>query len=142
VLVNRSLKFAVGSPVSTGNAFADLLMGQITSYSQGSQNIKFYNRYEIFEPYFQDDWRATERLTISLGPRISMFGTYREKYHHAYNWDPATYNPAAAPVIDRRELSMEAFREPSSRIRAISMTGWCNAAWARSRPGTSASPIL
>jgi len=100
VLVNGSLGFVVGSPVSTGNAFADLLMGQVSSYSQGSTNIKFYNRYKIFEPYFQDDWRVTQRLTVSLGLRISMFGTYREKYNHAYNWDPAAYDPKTAPVID------------------------------------------
>ena len=32
--------------------------------------------------------------------RISMFGTYREKYNHAYNWTPTAYNPATAPQID------------------------------------------
>jgi hypothetical protein len=101
VLVNGSLTFdATDAAISTGNAFADLLTGQIASYSQGSNNIKFYNRYKILEPYFQDDWRATQRLTLSLGLRISMFGTYREKNKNAYNWDPAAYTAADAPLID------------------------------------------
>jgi hypothetical protein len=89
-----------GQPLGTGNAFADLLLGNIASFSQGSAQIKFYNRYKIFEPYIQDDWRATPRLTLNVGLRISMYGTYREKYKHAYNWDPAAYKAADAPELD------------------------------------------
>ena len=99
VQVNGSLSFDVGSEVTSGNPFADLLLGNIASYSQGSNQVKFYNRYKILEPYFQDDWRITDRLTLNLGLRVSLLGTYREKYKHAYNWDPAVYNAADAPQI-------------------------------------------
>jgi hypothetical protein len=99
-LVNGSLVFSPSSTNSTGNSFADLLMGNVAQFTQASTNIKFYNRYKIFEPYFQDDWRTTPKLTLSLGLRVSMFGTYRDKYNHAYNWIPSAYNPATAPQID------------------------------------------
>jgi len=110
VQVNGSLNFdpsansvavAGGGVLGTGNAFADLLMGRIKSFSQGSNQLKFYNRYKIFEPYFQDDWRVSDRLTLNLGLRVSLLGTYRDKYKHAYNWDPAVYaaNIANAPFI-------------------------------------------
>ena len=100
VQVNGSLSFDVASPVTTGNPFADLLMGNIATFSQGSNQLKFYNRYKILEPYFQDDWRVTDRLTLNLGVRLSLLGTYRDRYKHAYNWDPAVYSPASAPVIN------------------------------------------
>ena len=99
-LVNGSLGFTPSAPNTTGNSFADLLMGNVAQFTQASTNIKFYNRYKIFEPYIQDDWRTTPNLTLSIGLRISMFGTYRDKYHQAYNWTPTAYNPANAPKID------------------------------------------
>jgi hypothetical protein len=88
------------STVTTGNAFADLMVGDVGSYSQVNQKVKYYNRYKILEPYFQDDWHVTSKLTLNLGLRLSLFGTYREKYYHAYNFDPAAYNAANAPQID------------------------------------------
>jgi len=94
------LTFDQSSPISTGNAFADLLQGDIASYQQTNDKIKYYNRYKILEPYFQDDWHISKRLTLNLGVRISMFGTYREKYQQAYNFAPGTYSLSAAPQLD------------------------------------------
>jgi hypothetical protein len=99
VQVNGALTFDTGSSLSTGNAFADMLLGNIASYSQGSNQLKFYNRYKILEPYFQDDWRISDRLTLNLGLRLSLLGTYRDRYKHAYNWDPALFDPTTAPFI-------------------------------------------
>ena len=85
------LTFDSSDAISSGNPFADLLLGNIASYGQQDRFLKYYNRYKIVEPYFQDDWHATSRLTLNLGLRVSLFGTYREKQKQAFNFDPAHY---------------------------------------------------
>ncbi len=99
IATNGSLSFDTSnSAISTGNAFADLLIGRVSSFTQTSAQPKFYNRYKIFEPYFQDDWHATSHLTLNLGLRVSLFGTYRERYHNEYNFDVTRYVAGASSV--------------------------------------------
>ena len=94
------LQFDVSSPLTTGNAFADLLQGNIFSVTQAERSFLFYDRYKILEPYFQDDWRISKRLTLNLGLRWSFFGRYQERYNQEYGLSPSLFDPAAAPIID------------------------------------------
>ncbi len=95
-----TFNFSNSSAITTGNAFADLLTGQVASFSQTSAQPKYYNRYKIVEPYFQDNWRMTERLTINAGIRLSLFGTYRDISKQSGNFEPAAWSAANAPTID------------------------------------------
>jgi hypothetical protein len=100
--VQGILTFDAGNTtVSSGNSFADMLSGRIASYKQWNSEVKYYNRYKIVEPYFQDDWRVTKRLTLNLGLRLSLFGTYRERYQQAFNLEPTVFNAATSPTIDQ-----------------------------------------
>jgi hypothetical protein len=89
-----------GPYASTGNGFADLLTGYMNTFSQPNHNQKYYNRYKVFEPFLQDDWHATRRLTLNLGLRVSLYGSYYERYGNAYNFDPSKYVAGDAPVVD------------------------------------------
>jgi len=96
--VNGLLQFSTSSSITTGNAFADLLLGKIGTYTQAQAALKMHEQYNIFEPFIQDDWHATPRLTLNVGLRMSFFGTYSEKNNLAWNFDPAHYIPGASSI--------------------------------------------
>jgi hypothetical protein len=94
---------------STGNAFADFLAQQvpgetpdphgfIQSFTQDSAQHRYYQRYQLAEPYVQDDWKVKSRLTVNLGLRLSLFGTYSEKNHAAWNWEASRFDPTLFSV--------------------------------------------
>jgi hypothetical protein len=96
--VNGQMFFNSTSAVSSGNAFADLLLGNISTYTQEGAALKMHEEYNIYETFFQDDWHATKRLTLNLGVRFSFYGTYREKNNLAWNFDPDLYVAGASSV--------------------------------------------
>jgi hypothetical protein len=87
------------APADTSNVFANFLGGQIASYQQDSIKSKYYNRYKLAEPYIQDDWKVSNRITINLGIRLGLFGSWYNPKGTAYNWEPQAYNPSIASTV-------------------------------------------
>ncbi|HWY57560.1 MAG TPA: carboxypeptidase regulatory-like domain-containing protein [Terriglobales bacterium] len=115
-----------GGALSTGNAFANFLYNDgntafygganaIRSYTQDSTQLRYYNRYQIAEPYVQDDWKVSPRLTLNLGVRFSLFGNYHEKYLQAYNWDPKAFSQTLAAEVKIDPNSGQLLGLPGSR---------------------------
>ncbi len=96
--VNGQLSFSNTGAVTSGNAFADLLVGNISGFTQEGAALKMHEEYNIYETYLQDDWHATKKLTLNLGLRLSFLGTYREKNNLAWNFDPSFYMAGASSV--------------------------------------------
>jgi hypothetical protein len=96
--VNGIAAFTNSSTVTTGNSFADLLLGNMASFTQEANAFKMHESFNITEVYFQDDWHVSRRLTLNLGLRQSFYGTYREKNNLAWNFDPAFYVAGASSV--------------------------------------------
>ncbi|HEY8548904.1 MAG TPA: hypothetical protein VIL35_03015, partial [Vicinamibacterales bacterium] len=68
--------------------------------------------YNIFEVYVQDSWRATDRLTLEGGLRLSYMGAWHERESVGMAvFDPARYDPNA-PASEFPGLTWTA-RDPS-----------------------------
>lgn len=74
------------SPGTGGSAFATFLLGipdfgDITSL----HNVDY--RRQIYAGYVQDDWKATDRLTLNLGLRYEVFSTIKEHNNEEGTFD-------------------------------------------------------
>jgi len=86
---------------SNGNPeFANFLLGQADTYSQQSKDTVPFLHYVNFELYVQDDWKITPRLTLNLGLRYSFFPSPSDSNNTLVNFDPNTFSPTSAPIID------------------------------------------
>ncbi len=84
----------------TGNGVADYLTGDGASFTQASGQPRFYAHYHELSPYFQDQWKVTRRLTVTLGVRwMDMPGTNNQRGLEAI-FNPTLYSLAAAPTVN------------------------------------------
>ncbi|MEQ1763580.1 MAG: TonB-dependent receptor [Pyrinomonadaceae bacterium] len=84
---------------NTYQSWANFLMGKNVSFTQSKLDITADLRQQNWEGYVQDDWRARSNLTLLMGVRYSYFGAPYDKNGHLTNFDPALWNPAAAPRV-------------------------------------------
>lgn len=95
---------------STGNGLADMFLGKINSYTEGTFNangvltggygVGHWRRTD-FEPYFQDDWKVSRRLTLNFGVRYYLLIPPHDVTNPTVDsgFIPSLYNPAAAAVL-------------------------------------------
>ena len=58
------------NPLDTGNGFANLMLGNYSSYSQPSAAVYPWFRFWEADFYAQDSWKVTKRLTLEYGLRF------------------------------------------------------------------------
>ena len=99
-----------GGATQFDQGFANFLQGKVSTFTQANNNNAGTNRTNIYEGYFQDDFRASNRLTLTGGVRYSYFAAATEANlpgfpsYPTLNFNPASFNRANAPTIDSNGL--------------------------------------
>jgi hypothetical protein len=89
------------NPLSTGNGYANALLGIFTTYTERNERIDRDERHWYGGFYAQDSWRMTSRLTLDYGLRIEHHGAVYEARNENSAFDPDLWSAANAPVLYR-----------------------------------------
>lgn len=79
--------------------WANFLQGNNVTFTQSKLDLTADLRQKSLEWFAQDEWHARRNLTLYYGVRYSYFGPPYDKNGHLSNFDPALWNPAAAPQV-------------------------------------------
>ena len=99
-----------GGATQFEQSFANFLLGDVSTFTQASVAAGSDPHANIYEAYAQDDFHATQRLTLNGGVRYTYFAEPTTGALPGFprlpsvNFDPATFNPANAPTIDSSGL--------------------------------------
>lgn len=89
-----------GNPNSSGQAFADALLGNYRTYSEASYDPSSHFRFKQYEAFVSDSWRVNKRLSLELGVRYQFGTPFYTAENTIANFDPAYYDPARAVTLN------------------------------------------
>jgi hypothetical protein len=89
------------NPLSTGNGYANALLGVFTSYNERNDRVDAEVRHWQWDAYAQDSWRLSPRFTMDYGLRVTHHGAVYETREMNSAFDPDLWNPARAAVLFR-----------------------------------------
>lgn len=82
----------------TGDPYASFLLGQVSSSNFSIPAFSDY-RYPYFAPWINDDWKVTDRLTLSFGFRFDLQYPRTERHNNYSSFDPTLANPGAGGIL-------------------------------------------
>jgi len=94
--INGSFAFNTAATNTTGNVVADAVLGNFYTYTEAGSFRQGWYRFTQVEPYVQDDWKVTNRLTLNLGFRWAYMQPQYSALQNTSTFLPQYYDPSKA----------------------------------------------
>jgi len=94
-----NLAFNTNATRSTGNSFADALLGNFRSYNEANDDPIGFFRFNQVEAYGLDNWKVGRNLSIEFGARFYHFTPTNTQANNTASFDPTRYDPAQAVTV-------------------------------------------
>src|SRR6267378_2191699 len=96
---NGTVVFNSSNTNTTGDPFADALLGNYQQYTETSSDPIGHFRFTDYEAYVADTWKATRHLSLEFGVRYQHPGPTYTQGNNVTSFDPSLYHPAQAVTV-------------------------------------------
>ncbi|HEX4945988.1 MAG TPA: carboxypeptidase regulatory-like domain-containing protein, partial [Blastocatellia bacterium] len=88
-----------GNSLSTGNAFADALLGNFRTYTEANNDPLTFFRFSQYEAFASDNWKVNRKLSVEMGLRYHYGIPTYSQANNITNFDPSLYKAANAVTV-------------------------------------------
>jgi hypothetical protein len=89
------------NPLDTGWAFSNAILGNFYSYTESDNTAFGWGRFFNLEFYAQDTWKATKRLTLDYGLRVSWLPPNHSAHDNVASFVPTLFQTSKIPGLYR-----------------------------------------
>jgi hypothetical protein len=87
------------NPLSTGNGYANALLGIYTTYTEQDVRVDMDRQHWQTEGYLQDSWKVNPRFTLDYGVRLTHSGPFYEVNNANSAFFPEDWMASQAPRL-------------------------------------------
>lgn len=95
------LNFSSANPNTTGDQFADALLGNYNSLAQFSADPVGHYRFNDYEGYVDDTWRVNRRLSVEVGVRLEYTLPTYTQANNIVNFNPSLYTAIPGLTVSK-----------------------------------------
>ncbi|HEY6307867.1 MAG TPA: TonB-dependent receptor [Candidatus Angelobacter sp.] len=119
-LINFS---ANNNPNTTGDPFADALIGNFSSFQQQSADPIGFFRFNDIEGYASDSWKITRKLNLELGVRYQHTGPTYTEGNNMVNFDPSLFIAGCTTAVSKGNVPTSACLDQGFVIDGLVLPG-------------------
>jgi hypothetical protein len=97
--INGNFGFAVGHALSSGNAYADALLGNFNTYLEADRGREGWFRFTQAEFFGQDNWKVSRRLSLDYGIRYFYMQPQYGSLQNVVVFSPQYFDPSKAMTV-------------------------------------------